>query len=122
MSQYHVLEQSQDKKTIRVVFHFPVNQSATNAASILYTDIVKKCCDLTSILPNFETEFSTEYNQMQNGLLIERLVVIRFSSTSLTAGEKRDEIEARWEPERVSEFAALQTEWEWYGYSRDISA
>jgi hypothetical protein len=117
---YHILEQAQDGKTMRVVFHFPVPAQAKNAADILYSDIVQKCCDLTSQLPNFETEYPTEYASLQSGTLIERLVVVQFSSINLTPAQKRAEIEAAYEPERVAEFARLQIEWEWYGYAADI--
>lgn len=121
MSEYHILEQSQDEKTIRVVYHFPVSAVAENAASITYRDIVQKCCDLTSQLPNFETEFAQEYADMQAGTVIERVAVVRFSSIGLTPAEKRAEIEAQYEIERVAEFDRLQIEWEWYGYNADVA-
>ena len=121
MSDYHVIEQAQDKKTIRVVYHFPIPAAAQNAAGIDYRSIVQKCCDLTSQLPNFETEFASEYTDMQIGAVIERVVVMRFSSINLTPAEKRAEIEAQYEPERVAEFDRLQIEWEWYGYSNDVT-
>ncbi|MDX9787945.1 MAG: hypothetical protein RBT11_14260 [Desulfobacterales bacterium] len=121
MSNYHILSQSDDKKTINVVFHYVVPAAAKNAANILYTDIVKKCCDLTSQIPNHQIDFAQEYQDMQDGKVIERLLNIRFSSLSLTPAQKKAEIEAAFTPSMNAEFTRLATEWEWYGYYGNVA-
>ena len=121
MSNYHILSQADDKKTINVVFHYPVPPTAKNAANILYTDIVKRCCDLTSQIPNHQTDFAQEYADMQDGKVIERQLNIRFSSLGLTAAQKKAEIEAAFTPNKDAEFARLATEWEWYGFSGNVA-
>ena len=110
-----------EAKAIQVVYHFPVAAAAENAANILYRDIVKLCCDLTSQIPNLETDFPVEYASMQNGAVIERRRTVRFSSINLTPAQKRAEIEAQYTPFQTEVFDQLQTEWEWYGYNNDVA-
>ena len=120
MSDYHILSQAADKKTIQVVFHYAVPTAGKNAADLLYTDIVQKCCDLTSQLPDFATEFATEYAAMQAGEVIERQEGIRFSSTDLTAAQKKEQIENAYGGYKTAELSRLQNEWEWYGYDGNV--
>ena len=120
MSNYHILSQADDKKTITVVFHYTVPLTAKNAANILFTDIVKKCCDLTSQIPDHQTLYAQEYQDMQDGKVIERQINLRFSSLGLTAVQKKTEVEAAYAPHKDAEFARLQTEWEWYGFAGNV--
>lgn len=127
MSNYHILSQSNDRWSIQLVDHYTVPAVAQNSVGILYTDIVKKCCDLTSQLPNHQTEFATEYQNMQDGKVIERAINFRFSSSDLTAAQKKAEIEngtvsgeLGYIARKAKELARLAIEWEWYGYSGNV--
>lgn len=127
MSDYHVLEQTEDKNNIRVIFHFSIPTSATNEADVLYTDIVKVSEDLNSVLPNFETNFPTEYQDMQDGKRIERDISIKLSANDLTPAQKKSEIENGnlywdgYDAYKTKLLALLQIAWEWYGHNQDIS-
>jgi len=128
MSDYHILEQSDDKNHIRVVFHFDVPTSATNEADILYTDIVKMAEDLNSVLPNLQTDFPQEHADMQDGKRIERDINIQLSANDLTPAQKKTEIEdgnpLYWEgynAYKTKLFGTLVTNWEWYGYDSNLS-
>jgi len=128
MSDYHILEQHDTKDHIRVVFHFTVPTSATNEAGKLYTDIVKMSEDLNSVLPNLQTDFPDEYNDMQDGKRIERDMVIKLSRNDLTPAQKKNEIEnggdLSWDgysAYKTQLFDELQVKWEWYGYDSDIT-
>jgi hypothetical protein len=127
MSNYHILKQKENKLLIKVVFHFTVPPAAVNEAGILYTEIVKKCEDLTSILSGFALDFPTEYQDMQDGKVIEREKTILFSSGTLTPAQKLDEIingNAEWEGYntfKANLFDDLAIIWEWYGKNGDVT-
>jgi hypothetical protein len=127
MSEYHILEQADDKEQITVIFHFTVPQAATNEANILYPNIVKMSEELTSLLPLHQTNFPQEYQDMQDGKVIERRVVVQLSSSTLTPLEKRNEIEQGnyiwigYNAYKTQLFDDLQITWEWYGYDGDVA-
>lgn len=127
MSNYHILNQTNDKESITVVFHFAIPQAATNEADILYTDIVKISEDLNSILPGFATDFPTEYQDMQDGKIIERSIRVSFSSAILTPAQKLDEIingNYLWEGYdnyKTKLLNKLEIKWEWYGKNGNVT-
>lgn len=127
MPNYHILDQAQDKEHFDVVFHFAVPQAATNANGTLYTDIVKVSEDLNSELPGFAADFPDEYQDMQDGKVIERRVTVTLSSSTLTPAEKLNEIingNYLWdgyEAYKTKLFEKLQVAWEWYGKNGDVS-
>lgn len=128
MSNYHILSQSNDRWSIQLVDHYAVPTAGRNAASVLYTDVVKMCCDLTSQIPNHQTAFPTEYQDMQDGKVIERVVNFRFSSSDLTAAQKKTEIEngngsgeLGYAARKAKELSRLVIEWEWYGYNGNVA-
>jgi len=126
MPDYHILEQSDSKDFVRVVFHFDVPLSATNEANILYTDIVKISEDLNSQIPNLQTNFPQEYQDMQDGKRIERDIQLQLSTNDLTPAEKTAEIEGGniyWEGYngyKTKLFNELIIKWEWYGYNQNM--
>lgn len=127
MSHYHILQQKENKLLIKVIFHLLVPTTSTNEAGILYTEIVKKCEDLNSTLPGFATDFPTEYQDMQDGKVIERQKSIPFSSDMLMPSQKLDEIingNANWEGYntfKINTLNALEAAWEWYGKDGDVA-
>lgn len=127
MSNYHILKQKENKLLINVVFHFPVPPAAVNEAGTLYTEIVKKCEDLNSELPGFATDFPIEYQDMQDGKVIERQKSIEFSSDELTPAQKLGEIingnGSDWPGYTAFKTAILnelEVVWEWYGENGDV--
>lgn len=127
MSNYHILEQTTDEESISLVFHIAVPTAATNEAGILYTEIVKASEDLNSVLPGFATDFPTEYQDMQDGKIIERVKTVTFSSAILTPAQKLDEIingNYLWEGYNMYKnnlLNNLQIVWEWYGHNGDVT-
>jgi hypothetical protein len=127
MSHYHILSQKDNKRLIKVVFHIAVPPASTNEAGVLYTEVVKKCEDLNSILPGFATDFPVEYQDMQDGKVIERQKTILFSSDALSPAQKLDEIingNASWEGYntfKTNLLNDLAVVWEWYGKNGDIT-
>jgi hypothetical protein len=127
MSDYHILEQKDNKRLIKVVFHLTVPAASTNESGILYTEIVKRCEDLNSILPGFATDFPTEYQNMQDGKVIERQKTIEFSSDDLIPSQKLNEIingNIGWEGYasfKTNVLNALAIVWEWYGENGNVS-
>lgn len=127
MSNYHILKQNTDKEKIEVVFHFPVPQAATNEADVLYTDIVKVSEELVSSLVGFQADFPVEFQEMQDGKVIERRKIIQLSSATLTPAQKLDEIlngNYLWEGYnafKTNLFNDLQIVWEWYGKNGDVA-
>ena len=121
MSDYHILKQTLDKKRVTVAFHFTVPPASENEAAVLYTTIAAKIEDHTSAVPNHETDFATEYSDMQAGSVIERVEAVQLSSINLTPVQKRDEIAARHATLQTETFDKLAVEWEWYDYNADVT-
>ena len=127
MPNYHILDQSQAKDNFTVVFHFAVPQAATNQAGILYTDIVKLSEDLNSALPGLQVDYPQEYQDMQDGKVIERTITVQLSANDLTPAQKKAEIEngnaLYWEGYngyKTKLLAELVVKWEWYGFAGNV--
>ena len=123
MSEYHVLESALDGKTIHAVFHCQLSageQAWENEAGETSVWCILRSKDLSSQLPNFQTDFPTEYTDMQAGKVLEKLETIRFSSIGLTAAQKKAEIESKYSAWRSGMISDLQKEFEWYGYDNDV--
>jgi hypothetical protein len=78
-------------------------------------------------LPGFATDFPVEYQDMQDGKVIERQKTILFSSDALSPAQKLDEIingNASWEGYntfKTNLLNDLAVVWEWYGKNGDIT-
>jgi len=126
MSDYHVLEQSADKKTVRVALHYTIPADSQNQVNQNHRNliaIVRKNAEsgtVKSQVPYLADEFSTELAKMQTGEIIEEVVTVRFSSLGLSNAQKKAEIEAAWEAKRAEIFDRLQTQLEYYHYDNDI--
>jgi len=124
MSEYHILESAIDGKTIKVVFHCQLSageQAWTNDAGKTSLWCIVRSKDLSSQLPDFQTDFPFEYADMQLGKVLEKMETIRFSSINLTAAQKKSEIEAFYSGWRSGIISDMQIGFEWYGYDNDVA-
>jgi len=127
MSDYHVLEQSADKKTVRVALHYAIPADSQNQVNQNHRDllaIARKDAEsgtVKSRVPYLSDEFSAELAKMQTGEIIEEVMTVRFSSLNLSNAQKKAEIEAAWESKRAEVFDRLQTQLEYYHYDNDVA-
>ena len=124
MSEYHILESAVDGKTVSVVFHCVLTapeKNWTNEAGNTAPWCIIRSKDLTSQLPNFETDFAAEYALLQIGEVTESRQTVRFSTINLTPAQKKDEIETAYTAWRVECIANMLKEFEWYGYDNDVA-
>ena len=113
-----------DGKTVKVVFHCQLSageQAWTNEAGKTSVWCILRSKDLSSQLPEFETDFATEYADMQAGKVLEKQETINFLSINLTAAQKKARIEAEYAGWREGMIADLIKEFEWYGYNNDVT-
>ena len=124
MSEYHILESTIDGKTVNVVFHCVLTdpeKNWTNAAGNKAPWCIVRSRDLTSQLPNFETDFAAEYALLQIGEVTESRQMVRFSTINLTSAQKKTEIETAYTAWRAECIANMLKEFEWYGYDNDVA-
>ena len=125
MSDYHLLTQSKDLKTIQVVAHIPVSDNV-NAAGKNYRLALKEMLEfksesgtITSQCPSISP---AELTQMQAGEIYEILASYRFSVLGLTDGEKQAELDAAFNSQKTRTQNALNIELKWWGHERDVPA
>lgn len=98
MSNYHVLLTAEKLTWAQVVFHLPVpdelNNDSTNYRTAVYE--WQGGGTITSAVPNLETEFASEYADLQTGTILEVVKKVEFSSADLTNLQKRGEIDAKY--------------------------
>lgn len=123
MSNYHILTQAEDKKTISVVFHISI-PDVVNAANKSYRLALKEKLEHASATETIESICpditSAELLQVQSGEIYEITRSKRFSSLSLTNTQKRDELDAEYNKLKTEALNELQTELEWWGFVRDV--
>ncbi len=140
MSDYHVLEQSLDRKTITIVLHYPVPVAAKNVVNKNYRDIIPymesngpvgmtlvnpETDVLESVIPwiadtGFNPDGATEPAKIAAGEVIEVTRTHRFSSLNLTNPQKQAEIEALWGDVEQEVSDELDVGIQYYGYSNDV--
>lgn len=94
MADFHVLDQAEDKKTINVVFHFPV-PSTLNQVSISYQTALVMYLGGAEAIQSLVAN-PTELANMQAGSVYEVQMSIRWSKLGLTPAQKLAEIKAAW--------------------------
>lgn len=128
MSNFHILTQANDKKTVNVVFHIPVPAAGTNEANVSWRDAVVAeaggSANIVSVLGAGVDP--TEDTQLKAGALVEKQATVRFSSINLTPAEKKAEIEAFYNQLAGSDpkYSILEEKkvtLEWIGYSANVS-
>ncbi len=119
MSDYHILSQAADKKTVNVVFRIPIPDVNNQAGKSYRTALVEKLTRESGTIES-KSPFSTaeELTEVQNGEIYEVLTSKRFSSLSLTNVQKRDELDAEFNMLKTEAINQLKTELEWWGYKR----
>jgi hypothetical protein len=122
MSDYHILSQDRDEKTVSVVFHIPVPSTGTNRAGLSWRDAVVReqggSASITSVLPDIS---ATEDTQLKAGELYEKRETVRFSSKNLTPAQRQAEVEARFTEASTELISEKQVVLEWIGFQGDIS-
>ena len=125
MSNYHLLTQAQDKKTINVIFHIPI-PDVDNATGKKYRLVLKEKLErqsetgtIKSVCPDITP---AELAQIQNGEIYETQRSIRFSVLGLANAEKRNELDAECNKLKTEALNELKVVLEWYGFERDVSA
>ena len=90
MSECHIVAHDEEDKGWNVVFHYPV-KAGRNKGDRPWKDVIKENFDTKSILPNISAE---EQLKLTDGLLREKALFVRFSSTGLTFLQKSDELKS----------------------------
>ena len=136
MSNYHILIQSEDKKTITMALHYTVPVASQNEVGYLHRDLVAMVRkvfvmnpatgllvggNIESRVPYLADDFAAEYAKLQTGEVIEEIVTHRFSILGLTPLEKKAEIDAVWTAKQAETFAKLQAQLEFYHYDGDAA-
>lgn len=123
MSDYYLLTQAQDKKTINVAFHIPI-PDVNNEAGKSYRLALKEKLEhesetgiITSQIPNLPT---AELTRMQSVEIYEIMRSKRFSRLGLTSLQKRNELDAEYNILKIEARDELQVELEWWGLARDV--
>ena len=123
MSDYHLLTQAQDKKTINAIFHIPI-PDVDNATSKKYSLALKEMLErqsesgiIKSACPDITP---AELTQIQNGEIYEITRSKRFSSLSLTNMQKRDELDAEYNLLKTDALNELKVMLEWWSFKRDV--
>lgn len=118
MPDIHILEQAQDKKTVRVVFHYAVS-AANNAVGVSWSAALLKHLsgEQVSIILDYATDFPVEAAAMANGTVLEHQATVRFSRLGLTDAEKLAEIQVAYTNKQTEVMAELQVELNYYGHT-----
>ncbi len=121
MSDFHVLKQAEDKKTIDVVFHIPIPTTLNTAGVTWQQAIVKELGGsnaITSRLPDIALE---EETALKAGQLYEWVGNIRFSSTvNITNADRLAQIKAKYVGVKALILAEKQIVLDFIGYSGNI--
>jgi hypothetical protein len=138
MSDYHILEQAVDLKTVNVVFHYQVTGAAgaKNSAGIQWQDAARmhlfkkddagNSVPIFSVLPgyhvnNFPGGIETaEETAIGVGAVIEKPETVRFSSINLTPAQRLAEVEVAHTAWAAALEAELMIELDWIGHRGDV--
>ena len=118
MANIHILEQAQDKKTVRTVFHYDI-PAANNAVGVPWSTALLKSLggEQVSVIPGHATDFPVEAAAMANGTILEYQGTIRFSVLGLTDAQKLTEIQGAYANKQDEIMAELQVKLNYYGFT-----
>jgi hypothetical protein len=78
MSNYHVLNMNRKKTTATVAYHIPIPDEDNNAQptphklrDVIIEQLTQGNASITTQVPNLETEFATEWADIQSGAIYE---------------------------------------------------
>lgn len=118
MSDFHVLDQAADGKTINVVCHFPVPATVNQAGMSYQTAIVLFQGGAENI--RSDVADAEELANLQAGALYEQSVSIRWSKMGLTNAQKLAEIKAAWTAKQAELAIYFPTVLAFEGYKGDV--
>jgi len=124
MSNYHVLTQALNKKTVNVIYHIPI-PDINNETGKSYRTALKEWLEhnsesgiITSTCPDIS---SAELTQLQNGELYEIQQSKQFSSLELTNTQKRNELDTTYTVVKTEAQGKLQILLEWWIFSHNVT-
>lgn len=125
MSDYHLLTQAKDLKTVQAVCHIPIHDT-NNAAGKSYRTALKEMLESRSedgtIASQCPSISPAELTQMQAGEIYEIPINYRFSILGLTNIQKRNELDAEFNEQKIVALNTLEIELAWWGFGRDVPA
>jgi len=119
MSNYHVLFQELERKSVHAIFHIPIPAAGVNGAGIGWRAAALMERQFNggigkSVLPGIASE---ELTALDNGSLIEVLERVRFTSTSLTDAQRNTQILEAYNAATTSVLAEKQITLNFMGYN-----
>lgn len=118
MSDFHVLEQADDMKTVSMVFHILIPDQVNAVGVNLRTALVNYLGGADAITSKVAD--SAELAQMKAGEVFEHHTVLRFSILGLTDEQKLAELTAFYNA-TVGEIQTMaQSRLQYYGFAADV--
>lgn len=122
MSDYHILQQDKEQKTVSVIFHIAIPAAGTNEAGLSWRDAIVRDQGGSGSISSVLTDISpTEDTKLKAGELYEQQETVRFSSKELTPSQKRTEIEAQFTAKSSEIIAEKQVTLQWIGFDANVS-
>ena len=124
MSNYHLLAMTSKEHKVRVAFHIVVPDEDNSA---IPTNVNLRTCvsqyladrEKVSEVPWLETDFATEYAQLQSGAVYEKVEVIEFDA-DFTLVQKRNVIDARYTTLSGNIPDVIRARFKFWGSNRDV--
>lgn len=122
MSDYHILTQDENKRSVNIVFHIPIPGAGTNEANVQWRNALilelGGSGNIVSVLPGIS---SAEDTQLKAGALCEVSKSIRFSSVNLDNAQRKTQIEAAFNSLKTKLVADKKITLQWIGYEGVVS-
>lgn len=125
MSNYHIRDISYEGngtiKTVGVIFHIPI-PIGNNAVGIAWrTALVAYLGGADTIISALpEVRQTAEESDMKAGVILEKVLTIRFSSANLTDAQRLAEIVTAFTTEKNAELTMKQTQLKYFGKVGDV--
>ncbi len=121
MPDYHVLTQDLHYRGARVAFHIPISGSGQNEAGVQWRDaVVAEQGGADNIESQIVGIAAAELADLKAGALLEHLTRVRFSSVTLTPGQRLAEIKAAYTEAASQIVADKQVTLAWIGASGNV--
>lgn len=123
MSNYHILEMTSKEHKVKVAFHIVVpdeDNSATPTAVNLQDAVGQYLTGTVTVVPWLETDFATEYAQIESGEVYEKVEIVEFDA-NLTNLEKRGIIDTRYTALAGSIPDIIRARFKFWGSNRDVT-
>jgi hypothetical protein len=115
MSDFHVLTQAADRKTVELIYHFPVPDT-NNAAAISYQAALVQHLGGAEAITSPVAD-AAELAQLKAGEVLEHSTILRWSRLGLTSIQKLAEIKGDYNARKAEILGEMQTLLEFYGYA-----